>query len=59
MLRHGPAPDAPAPTGDAIDIGSALAALPRGQREAVVLQGLGLGVADIPGEEDELPRSGC
>lgn len=45
-LKHGPAPDVPAPTGDAVDLRRALAALPRAQREAVVLQDLGL---DIPG----------
>jgi RNA polymerase sigma-70 factor (ECF subfamily) len=43
-------PDVPAPTGDAVDISRALAALPRAQREVVVLQGLGLGVADIASE---------
>ena len=46
-LRHGPAPAAPAPSGDAVDLRRALAALPRQQREAVVLQDLGLDVASI------------
>lgn len=50
VLRHGPAPDAAAPTGDAVDIGRALTALPRPQREVVVLQGLGLSEADIARE---------
>ena len=46
-LRHGPPSDAPAPTGDAVDLRRALAALPRAQREAVVLQDLGLDIAGI------------
>jgi RNA polymerase sigma-70 factor (ECF subfamily) len=33
-----------------VDLRRALAALPRAQREAVVLQGLGLGVAEIARE---------
>ena len=47
LLRHGEPPDAPAPTGDRVDLRRALAALPLVQRQAVVLQDLGLGVDDI------------
>jgi RNA polymerase sigma-70 factor (ECF subfamily) len=46
-FRHGPAPDVPAPSGDAVDLRRALAALPTRQREVVVLQDLGLDVAGI------------
>lgn len=46
-LRHGPAPDAAAPTGDAVDLRRALASLPRQQREVIVLQDLGLSVDAI------------
>ena len=46
-FRHGPASDAAAPSGDVVDLRRALAALPRAQREAVVLQGLGMDVASI------------
>lgn len=46
-LRHGPQPDHPASTGDAVDLRRALAALPRQQREAIVLRDIGLDVADI------------
>lgn len=46
-LRHGPAPDVPAPSGDAVDLRRALAALPHKQREAVVLHELGLDIATI------------
>ena len=46
-VSHGPAPDVPAPTGDPVDLRRALAALSRVQREAVVLQDLGLDVAGI------------
>jgi RNA polymerase sigma-70 factor (ECF subfamily) len=45
--RHGPLPDAPAPTGDRVDLRRALAALPRGQRAVVVLQDVGLTVDAI------------
>ena len=45
--RHGPPADAPAPTGDAVDLQRALAALPVAQRQALVLQDLGLEVAAI------------
>ena len=51
-LRHGPSPEAPAPSGDAVDLRRALASLPRGQREAVVLQSLGLDVAAIARQLD-------
>lgn len=50
LRRHVPRPDQPGPTGDAVDLRRALAALPRVQREAVVLQGLGLGVEEIARE---------
>jgi RNA polymerase sigma-70 factor (ECF subfamily) len=46
-LRHGPQPDAPAPTGDEVDVRRALAGLPRHQREVVVLHELGLDTAAI------------
>jgi len=46
-MRHGPAPDVAGPTGDAVDLGRALAALPRAQREALVLQDLGMDVVGI------------
>ena len=45
--RHGPQLDAPPPTGDAVDLRRALATLPRTQREALLLQHLGLGVPEI------------
>ena len=47
VLRLGPPPDAPAPTGDGVDLRRALARLSRDQRAAIVLQDLGLGVEDI------------
>jgi RNA polymerase sigma-70 factor (ECF subfamily) len=53
-LKHGPPADVQPPSGDAVDLRRALAALPQAQREAVVLQDLGLDVAamarhlDIP-----------
>lgn len=47
FLRHGPAPDAPALNGDRVDLRRALAALPLAQRQAVVLQDLGLSVDEI------------
>lgn len=50
--RHGPAPDVPAPTGDAVDLRRALAALPQAQRAALVLQDLGLDVASIARQLD-------
>jgi RNA polymerase sigma-70 factor (ECF subfamily) len=40
--RHGPAPDVAEPSGDAVDLQRALAALPHAQREVLVLQDLGL-----------------
>lgn len=51
-LRHGAAPDAPAPSGDRVDLRRALAALPRAQRAVVVLQDLGLSTAEIAAELD-------
>jgi RNA polymerase sigma-70 factor, ECF subfamily len=51
-FRHGPAADQPSPTGDAVDLRRALASLPRAQREAVVLQGLGMDVASIARQLD-------
>lgn len=50
MLRHGPPPDVAGPTGDAVDLRRALAALPTPQRAVVVLQHLGLGVDQIAAE---------
>lgn len=46
-LRHGPQPDAPAPSGDAVDLRRALAALERPHREVIVLQDLGMSVDAI------------
>ncbi len=46
-LKHGPAPAVAGPTGDAVDLRRALAALPQAQREALVLHDLGLDVASI------------
>ncbi len=54
-LRHGPAPDVPAPSGDHVDLRRALRALPRAQREAVVLYELGLDIAAIALELDIPP----
>jgi RNA polymerase sigma-70 factor (ECF subfamily) len=51
-LRHGPAPDVEAPTGDAVDVRRALATLPLKQREVIVLQTLGLDVASIARQLD-------
>jgi RNA polymerase sigma-70 factor (ECF subfamily) len=51
-LRHGPAPDVPAPSGDPVDLRRALGALPQKQREAVVLHELGLDVAAIARQLD-------
>ena len=49
-LRHGPPPDVAGPTGDAVDLQRALAALPAPQRAVLVLQHLGLGVDQIAAE---------
>jgi RNA polymerase sigma-70 factor (ECF subfamily) len=46
-LRHGPPPDVPEPTGAAVDVERALAALPRQQRAVVVLHRLGLNAHQI------------
>ncbi len=51
-LRHGPQPDAPAPSGDGVDLRRALTALPRPHREVIVLQVLGLGVDAIAAHLD-------
>lgn len=51
-FRHGPSLDQPSPSGDAVDLHRALAALPRAQREAIVLQGLGMDVASITRQLD-------
>lgn len=45
--RHGPEPDVPAPSGDAVDLQRAFAALPHSQREVLVLQDLGLSIEAI------------
>ena len=47
VLRHGPERAVDGPTGVGVDLDRALAALPRAQREAVVLRHLGLDVAEI------------
>jgi RNA polymerase sigma-70 factor (ECF subfamily) len=49
-LRLGPVPDVAGPTGDAVDLDRALAALPRAQRTVIVLQHLGFGVEQIAAE---------
>jgi RNA polymerase sigma factor (sigma-70 family) len=46
-FRHGAAADVPASTGEVVDLRRALAALPRQHREVVVLQELGLDLADM------------
>jgi RNA polymerase sigma-70 factor (ECF subfamily) len=50
LFRQVPRPDAPGPSGDAVDLDRALAALPRPQRAVVVLQHLGLPVEQIARE---------
>lgn len=45
--RHGAPPDVPGPTPDAVDLTRAVAALPRPQREVLVLHRLGLGAEEI------------
>jgi RNA polymerase sigma-70 factor (ECF subfamily) len=47
LRRHGPQPDVAEPSGDAVDLQRALARLPHPQREVLVLQDLGLPIADI------------
>jgi RNA polymerase sigma-70 factor (ECF subfamily) len=47
FARHGAPGPVPGPTGDRIDLERALDRLPRAQREALVLQHLGLTVAQI------------
>ena len=47
FARHGAPADVPAPSGDAVDLQRALERLPRAEREALVLQDLGLSVAQI------------
>lgn len=42
----------PGPSGDGIDLRRALAALPRAQREVIVLQDLGLDIAGIARQLD-------
>ncbi len=49
-LRHGPPADVEGTTGDSVDLRRALAALPRPQREVVVLQHLGLDLGEIAQE---------
>ena len=51
-LRHGPAPDVPAPSGLQVDLDRALAALPAQQRAVIVLHRLGLDTEDIALELD-------
>jgi RNA polymerase sigma-70 factor (ECF subfamily) len=50
--RHGSPVDAPAPTGTAVDLTRALAALPRVHREVLVLRHLGLEVLEVARELD-------
>jgi RNA polymerase sigma-70 factor (ECF subfamily) len=52
LIRTGPSAHQAAPTGDAVDLRRALAALPRAQREVVVLQQLALTVQEIAHELD-------
>lgn len=52
FTRHGVSPDAPAASGDAVDVRRALAALPMAQRQVIVLQDLGLTVDDIARQLD-------
>lgn len=52
LTRLGPPEPVPEPTGSAIDPQRALASLPRTQREVLVLQDLGLTLAEIAGELD-------
>lgn len=47
FARHGTPVDVPGPSGDAVDLKRALDRLPRAQREALVLQDLGLNVEAI------------
>lgn len=47
VLRLGPPREVPALSGEAVDVRRALARLPRAQREVLVLQDLGLSVAEI------------
>lgn len=47
LARLGVPPDVPALTAEAVDLRRALAALPAPQRQVIVLQALGLTVADI------------
>jgi RNA polymerase sigma-70 factor (ECF subfamily) len=48
LLRHGPPPGVPEPTADRVDVAQALASLPLGQRQVVVLHYLvGLDVAEV------------
>lgn len=47
FARHGPPPDAPEPSGDAVDLKRALDRLPRQHREVLVLKDLGLTVQAI------------
>lgn len=47
LRRHGASFEAPGPTGDAVDLRRALAALPVAQRQVIVLQDLGLSVAEV------------
>ena len=49
-LRHGPPPDAPAPSAVEVDLDRALARLPAGQRAVIVLHRLGLDVETIARE---------
>jgi RNA polymerase sigma-70 factor (ECF subfamily) len=50
LLRLGAGGAVEGPTGDSVDLARALAALPREQRAAIVLQHLGLGIGQIAAE---------
>ena len=52
VMRLSGTADAPEPTGDALDLQRALGALPVQQREVIVLQHLGLDVAEIARQLD-------
>lgn len=51
-LRHGPPPDTPEPSGDRLDLRRAISALPRAQREVIILQDLGLSIEQIAHQVD-------
>ncbi len=52
FARHDVIPDTPAPSGDAVDVRRALAALPMPQRQVIVLQDVGMSVDEIARQLD-------